>query len=169
MAKGKRMADAHSSKSTHKRFQKERQSGFKKFFIILLVILIFAGCGYLAYKYVPKLINQNKTSSSEFEATSSADIRESKTIEGLESVSVTGIDISISNKDTSIIGIHFKNSSNLDTKETKAHFYAIDSEGNTIFGMPLTIPTLTANSETTYKVLCTNDLSEAKDYRITIE
>lgn len=167
MAKGKRMLNNHSNKSTSKRFKEE--NNFKKFFIIFLIIIIIAVLVYLAYRYVPTFIAENESDSSEFKSVSSNEIQDTKIVEGLESISITGINISTSNKDSSIIEIHFSNTSNKNTEEAKAHFYALDSEGNIIFGMPLTIPEILANSETTYKVLCTSNLSEVKDYKISIE
>lgn len=169
MAKGKRMADNSSHKSVNKRFKEESKFNFKKFFIIFLIILILAILGYSAYRYVPTFIAENKSDDSEFKSVSSNSISATKTVEGLDSISITGINISTSNKDSSIIEIHFSNTSNKNTEETKAHFYALSSEGNIIFGMPLTIPEIPANSETTYRVLCTSNLSEVKDYKISIE
>ena len=169
MAKGKRMADNSSHKSSNKRFKEESEFDLKKFFIIFLIILILAILGYSAYRYVPASIAKQKSDDSEFKSVSSNSISDTKNVEGLESISITGINISTSNKDSSIIEIHFRNSSDTTSKETKAHFYALDSEGNIIFGMPLTIPEITANFETTYRVLCTSNLSEVKDYKISIE
>lgn len=169
MAKGKRMADNSSHKSVNKRFKEESKFNFKKFFIIFLIILILAVLIFLAYKYMPIFINKNTINSSEFTSVSNTNITNVKTVEGLESIIITGINISTSNKDSSIIEIHFSNTSNKNTEETKAHFYALGSEGNIIFGMPLTIPEIPANSETTYRVLCTSNLSEVKDYKISIE
>lgn len=169
MAKGKRMADNSSHKSVNKRFKEESKFNFKKFFIIFLIILILAVLIFLAYKYMPIFINKNTINSSEFTSVSNTNITNVKTVEGLESIIITGINISTSNKDSSIIEIHFSNTSNKNTEETKAHFYALSSEGNIIFGMPLTIPEIPANSETTYRVLCTSNLSEVKDYKISIE
>lgn len=169
MAKGKRMADNSSHKSVNKRFKEESKFNFKKFFIIFLIILILAVLIFLAYKYMPIFINKNTINSSEFTSVSNTNITNVKTVEGLESIIITGINISTSNKDSSIIEIHFSNTSNKNTEETKAHFYALSSEGNIIFGMPLTIPEISANSETTYRVLCTSNLSEVKDYKISIE
>ena len=170
MAKGKRMVDNHSNKfTTHKRYKEEEKFNFKKFFLIFLVILTIAVLGYLTYKYIPTFIDKNTIDSSEFKSVSNTDITNTKTIEGLNSISITGINISTSNKESSIIEIHFRNSSDTTSKETKAHFYALSSEDNIVFGMPLTIPEITANSETTYKVLCTSDLTEVKDYKISIE
>lgn len=169
MAKGKRMADNSSHKSVNKRFKEESKFNFKKFFIIFLIILILAVLIFLAYKYMPIFINKNTINSSEFTSVSNTNITNVKTVEGLESIIITGINISTSNKDSSIIEIHFSNTSNKNTEETKAHFYALGSEGNIIFGMPLTIPEISANSETTYRVLCTSNLSEVKDYKISIE
>ena len=169
MAKGKRMADNSSHKSVNKRFKEESKFNFKKLFIIFLIILILAILGYSAYRYIPTFMAENKSDDSESKSVSSNSISDTKTVEGLNSISITGINISTSNKDSSIIEIHFRNSSDTTSKETKAHFYALGSEGNIIFGMPLTIPEISANSETTYKVLCTSDLSEVKDYKISIE
>lgn len=170
MAKGKRMLNNHSNKSkSHKRYKEEEKFHFKSFFIIFLIILILAVLIFLAYKYMPIFINKNTINSSEFTSASNTNITNVKTVEGLNSVSITGINISTSNKDSSIIEIHFSNTSNKNTEETKVHFYALGSEGNIIFGMPLTIPEIPANSETTYRVLCTSNLSEVKDYKISIE
>lgn len=169
MAKGKRMADNSSHKSVNKRFKEEKRFNFKKFFIVFLIILILSVLVYVAYRYVPASIAKQKSDDSKFKSVSSNSISDTKNVEGLESISITGINISTSNKESSIIEIHFRNSSDTTSKETKAHFYALSSEDNIVFGMPLTIPEITANSETTYKVLCTSDLTEVKDYKISIE
>lgn len=170
MAKGKRMVDNHSNKSTHNRFKDEKKFNFKKFFIALLIIIILVAIVYLAYKYVPNFIaNYKYNDNSDFVPVSSTNIEKNKTIKGLESMEITSIKIKTSDKDSSIIEINFKNISNSDVEESKAHFYALDSNKNIIFGMPLTIPEIKANSSTTYKVLCTSNLADAKDYEISIE
>lgn len=169
MAKGKRMLDNHSNRSTHRRFKEEKKFSFKKIFTIFLIILVLAGLVYVAYRYIPVYISKNISENSGFNSISSTNIGETKVVEGLEYVSITSINISTSDKDSSIIEIHFKNNSSNDIEENRSHFYALNAEGNIIFGMPLTIPKLTANSETIYKVLCTNNLSEAKDYEISLE
>lgn len=169
MAKGKRMVDNHHNKSTHNRFKEEKKFNFKKFFTIFLIIIVLAILGYIIYKYVPTFIAKNNSDNADFKNVLSTDIKDSKVIEGLESVSITSINISISDKDSSIIEFHFKNTSNEVINKNKAHFYALDSENNIIFGMPLNIPELAANSETTYRVLCTSNLANSTDYKISIE
>lgn len=170
MAKGKRMMDNHSNKSTHKKAKNRKKNNSKKpitIFLIVLLIIILIVAGYLIFKFYPGLFNGSE--SSDFKAVISTELNDSKTVEGLEDVSITNINISTSDKDASIIEFHFKNTSNKNIEETKAHFYALNSDGHIIFGMPLTIPKLGANSEVVYKVLCTNNLSEAKDYEVSIE
>lgn len=169
MAKGKRIADTHSKKSEHGKFKKKEKINFKKYFILFLVIVIVAILGYLSYKHIPTLISKDKSDNSEFNSVSSKNIEDAKTVEGLNSISVTGINISTSDKGASIIEFNFKNTSDADISETKAHFYALGADDKIIFGMPLTIPKIEANSITTYKVLCTSDLSEVKDYKISVE
>lgn len=170
MAKGKRMVDNRSNKSTHSRFKEEKKPNFKKFFIIFLIIVILIAIGYLAYTYVPNFITNHKSNdNSDFVPVSSTNIEETKTVKGLETIEITNIKIKTSDKDSSIVEIIFKNVSDKDVEETKLHFYALDANGNIIFGMPLTIPKIGAISSTTYKVLCTSNLANAKDYEISIE
>lgn len=174
MAKGKRMVDNHPNKSTHRRLKEEKKFNFRKFFIAFIIILFLLVLGYVAYKYIPNLAtkpttSKNNSENSDFTSVSSTDIKEAKIVEGLETVSITNINISTSDKDSSIIEFHFKNTSNSDIEKNRAHFYALNSEGTIIFGMPLTIPELTAHSETTYRVLCTSNLADAKDYKVSIK
>ncbi len=169
MAKGKRMVDNHSNKSTHRRLKEEKKFNFRKFFIAFIIILLLLVSGYVVCKYVPTLTTKYDSKDSDFISVSSTDIKEAKVVEGLEAVSITSINISTSDKDSSIIEFHFKNNSNSNIEKNRAHFYVLNSEGNIIFGMPLTIPELTANSETTYRVLCTSNLADAKDYKVSIK
>lgn len=170
MAKGKRMVDNHSKKSTHSRYKNEKNFNFKKVFIIFLIIVILAVLGYFVYKYLPNFIaNYKSNDNPNFVPVSSTNIEKNKTVKGSESIEITSINIKTSNKDSSIIEINFKNNSSKNIDESKAHFYALDANGNIIFGMPLTIPTLDAKSDITYKVLCTSNLADAKDYEISID
>lgn len=167
MSKVKRMLNNNLSKTS--KVKSKNSIYFVKFFIIFLVITITLFLLYIFYKYATTSSKNVSSYETDFKSVSSKNLKSLKVVEGLEFINITKIDISTSENGASIIEIHFKNTTSQDIEETAAHFYALDSENNTIFGMPLKIPKLSANFEASYKVLCTSDLSNAKDYKISIE
>lgn len=106
-----------------------------------------------------------KSSSDNSSNAKTSDINNTKTIIGIDDIEILGIDIESRNS-SSIFNIKIHNKSNNLIPQSKVHFYAIDSEGKTIFGMPIDIPELQINENKEVKVFCTDDISSAIDYNI---
>lgn len=157
MSKGKRAATTNNSR--HSRSSSSRKFHMnKKFFIFLLVIIAI---GVLIYMY-PSLKTASSDNSS---STKTSNIDNTKTIIGIDDIEVLGIDIESRNS-SSIFNVKIHNKSNNTLSQSKVHFYAIDSDGKTIFGMPIDIPELKSNETSDLKVFCTDDISNAIDYNI---
>lgn len=147
-----------------------KSSNHKHFFISLILLFCFILIIFLIYKYFPAILQSLKfKNQDEPTFTSSAALDDIKFIDGSDSIRIDKINIKASSADSSIIEIIFENTANEDSVETSAHFYALDSTGNTIFGMSLTIPSISANSSSNYKILCTNNLSNVKDYIVSVQ
>lgn len=147
-----------------------KSSNQKCFLMNLIFLLGFILIIFLVYKYFPIILQSlrfNNQDTSIF--TTSADLNDTKFVEGSDSIKIDKINIKTSNAESSIIEIIFENIANQDSIETSAHLYALDNNGDIIFGMPLTIPSISANSSSTYKILCTSDLSNVVDYKISIQ
>ncbi len=147
-----------------------KSSNQKRFLISLILLLGFILIIFLVYKQFPIILQSlrfKKQNTSIF--TTSADLNDAKFVEGSDSIKIDKINIKNSNAESSIIEIIFNNTANEDSVETSAHFYALDSNGNTIFSMPLTIPSISANSSSNYKILCTSNLSNVKDYIVSVQ
>lgn len=147
-----------------------KSSNQKRFLMNLILLLGFILIIFLVYKYFPIILQSlrfNNQDTSIF--TTSADLNDTKFVEGSDSIKIDKINIKTSNAESSIIEIIFENIANQDSIETSAHLYALDNNGDIIFGMPLTIPSISANSSSTYKILCTSDLSNVVDYKISIQ
>ncbi len=157
MSKGKRettTTSRHSKSNSSKKFVIN-----KKIFSFIFIVIII---GILIY-FIPKF---NKTKQSNIEQDiKSSNIENVKTIIGLEDIEIFGIDIE-SRSSSSIFNIKIHNKSNNSIPQSKVHFYAIDSEGKTIFGMPIDIPELKSNEISDFKVFCTDDISNTTDYNI---
>lgn len=132
------------------------------FFCFILILFI-----YNFSSNILKMFGNKNQSESLSEI--STDLDDTQYVKGLDFIKVKKINIKTSSADSSIIEIIFENTANEDSVETPAHFYALDSNGNTIFGMPLTIPSISANSSSNYKILCTNNLSNVKDYIVSVQ
>lgn len=132
------------------------------FFCFILILFI-----YNFSSNILKMFGNKNQSESLSEI--STDLDDTQYVKGLDFIKVKKINIKTSSAESSIIEIIFENTTNEDSVETPAHFYALDSNGNTIFGMPLTIPSISANSSSNYKILCTNNLSNVKDYIVSVQ
>lgn len=132
------------------------------FFCFILILFI-----YNFSSNILKMFGNKNQSESLSEI--STDLDDTQYVKGLDFIKVKKINIKTSSAESSIIEIIFENTTNEDSVETSAHFYALDSNGNTIFGMPLTIPSISANSSSNYKILCTNNLSNVKDYIVSVQ
>ncbi len=131
------------------------------FFCFILILFI-----YNFSSNILKMFGNKNQSESLSEI--STDLDDTQYVKGLDFIKVKKINIKTSSAESSIIEIIFENTTNEDSVETSAHFYALDSNGDTIFGMPLTIPSISANSSSNYKILCTNNLSNVKDYIVSV-
>lgn len=132
------------------------------FFCFILILFI-----YNFSSNILKMFGNKNQSESLSEI--STDLDDTQYVKGLDFIKVKKINIKTSSAESSIIEIIFENTTNEDSVETSAHFYALDSNGDTIFGMPLTIPSISANSSSNYKILCTNNLSNVKDYIVSVQ
>ncbi len=131
------------------------------FFCFILILFI-----YNFSSNILKMFGNKNQSESLSEI--STDLDDTQYVKGLDFIKVKKINIKTSSAESSIIEIIFENTTNEDSVETSTHFYALDSNGDTIFGMPLTIPSISANSSSNYKILCTNNLSNVKDYIVSV-
>lgn len=157
MSKGKRATSTitprHSRRNSSKKFVINKKIFSFIFILIVLGILIYI---------LPKF---KKSDNDNIQDIKSSNIENIKTITGLDDVEILGIDIE-SRSSSSIFNIKVHNKSNNLINPSKVHFYAIDSEGKTIFGMPINIPELQINENKEVKVFCTDDISSAIDYKI---
>lgn len=158
MGKGKREITHTTSKHSKHNSSRGLLSGKKGIFILIIGIVILM-------IYIFPNFKNTTTPSNSIENVKSSNIENTKTIIGLEDVEILGIDIE-SRTSSSLFSIKVHNKSNNIIPESKVHFYAIDSEGKTIFGMPIVIPELQLGQTNDVKVFCTDDISNAIDYNI---
>ena len=161
------MAKKEHSKGKHAVAKKDH---YKVFIFAFLLLFIICFITFLIYKSFPKFLNLFDNKSDDTAVFSvSTNLDDSKFVTGSNSIIIKNIHIKSSESGASLIEISFENVSNTDFSESTAHFYSLNSTGNVLFGMPLTIPNIPAHSSSIYKILCTNDLSDSVDYDISIQ
>lgn len=161
------MAKKEHNKGKHIAAKKNHCKIFIFAFLLLFIIFFMA---FLIYTYSPKFLSLfDKKSDDTTVFSVSTNLNDSKFVNGSNSIMIKNIHIKSSESGASIIEISFENVSDTDFSEANAHFYSLNSTGNILFGMPLNIPSIPAHSSSTYKILCTNDLSNSVDYDISIQ
>lgn len=169
-------AEKHSTSSNFKNINKRNiQKKIVKFLLLIIIILIIAIIAFFTYSYFVKKMSGTLTSASEISEeeqyiySEKVEVSKNTSVKGAEYLEITGVYINSDNPKLSTVSARLKNTSDKSYENIKLRITLYDENNNQITTLDYKIAKIEANGEAITHATLKRDLSNCKDYAITLQ